>query len=65
MLGCKQKGKKITFPIHMWDGEGDIPIGSAGAQSDLHKEFCLLDHTFSANSKTETLEIWMIQTVCV
>lgn len=53
--------EKITFPIHVWDGEGgDVPIGSAGAEFDLHEDFCLLDHTFSANSKTESLEVWVV-----
>lgn len=45
--------EKITFPMHVWDGEGgNVPIGSAGAESDFHEDFYLPDHTFSANSKT-------------
>lgn len=33
--------EKITFPIHVWGGEGgDVPIGSAGAKFDLHEDIC-------------------------
>lgn len=68
MFGCKQKGKKekITFPIHVWDGEGeDVPIGSAGAECDLHEDFCLSDHTFGAHGKTESLEVWVMPSHCL
>lgn len=53
--------EKITFPIHVWDGGGgNVPIGSAGAESGLHENFYLPNHTFSANSKTENLEVLII-----
>lgn len=58
--------EKITFSIHVWDGEeGDFPIGSAGTESDLYEDLCLLDQTFSANSKTESLEVWVMHSHCL
>lgn len=53
--------RKITFPIDVWGGgEGSVPIVTAGAESDLQEDYSSPDHTYSANSKTESHEVQAI-----
>lgn len=52
-----RRRKKISFPADVSGGGGNVPLDSAGAESDFHEDCYLLDHAFSANGKTESHDI--------